>query len=397
MKHQKHNKLARPDLGQWGRQEWAILGTVCSNIQALARSLGSHLSARWKTGYVDADHKSADEASADLPFALEWTDKIGYQRLETAHTPNQWERRARLNALDLVLLNGNHFEGRRQILALDRRKFDSLARKTDRLIQVDLFLTRSGDPNFAGKAELPDFLKNHLPGWADIPELDLSDTAAIAVFLEKRLRIAPLKALILVGGKSTRMGTDKADLNYHGMPQWQFLRQMLQKNGLEVFVSCRDEQATDFRDAPVVTDTFTGLGPLGAILSAFRHDPDAAWLVLACDLPLFDEPTLRFLIEHRSASAPATAFRQAAALPGLPDSTSGDAGFPEPLVAIWEPKMYARMLQFLAQGANCPRKVLINSDTCLLDAPRPVALANANTPEERALILEKYLTPSATR
>ena len=59
--------------------------------------------------------------------------------------------------------------------------------------------------------------------------------------------------------------------------------------------------------------------------------------------------------------------------------------------------MYARMLQFLAQGANCPRKVLINSDTCLLDAPRPVALANANTPEERALILEKYLTPSATR
>ena len=397
MKHQKHNKLARPDLGHWGRQEWAILGTVCGNIQSLAQQLSENLAAPWKVGYVDADHKSADETAAETLFALRWTDKIGFQRLDLAETPNTWERRAFLNDLDLVLLNGNHFEGARQIVALDRRKFDSLSRKLDRLTQVDLFLTKTGDPDFVSKAELPGFLKQQLPDWTNIPVLDMAEPPAIARFLEKNIRIAPVKALVLAGGQSTRMGQDKVDIAYHGLPQWQYLRQLLSKNGLEVFISCRREQAVHFEGLPVVTDTFTGLGPLGAILSAFRHDPDAAWLVLACDLPLFDEQTLRYLLDHRNPAAPATAFRQAPALPGYKDAAPGESGFPEPLVAVWEPKIYARMLQFLAQGANCPRKVLINSATHLLDAPHPEALLNVNTPEERAFILEKYLRPATTQ
>lgn len=375
MTHQKHTRLAKPSLGRWGRSEWAILGTTCDNIQALATTLSGRLSARWKTGFVDADHKTHGEQ--DGAFFLEWTDKIGYHRLDFAQKPNLWEQRALLNDLDLVLVNGNHFEAGRQILALDRRKFDSISRKLERLTHVELFLTKTGDPNFITPAELPDFLKNHVPAWADIPVLDWSESTETAVFLEKNLRIAPVKALVLAGGKSTRMGQDKAELAYHGRPQWRHLRDLLQKNGLEVFISCRADQAGLFAGEALVTDTFIDLGPLGAILSAFRHDPDAAWLVLACDLPLFDAPALDFLLQNRNPSAAATAFRQ----PENPD-------FPEPLVAIWEPKSYARMLSFLAQGVNCPRKVLINSDTNLLNAPHPAALMNANTPEERVAVMK---------
>jgi len=391
MKHQKHEKLAKPALGQWGRSEWAILGTVCGHIQSLTAELNGFLAPKWKTGYVDADHTSANQSIPKLSFALEWTDKIGFQRLDFARAPNSIEQRSLLNDMDIVLLNGNHFEGARQILALDRRKFDSLSRKLNRLIRVDLLLTKTGDPNFVEPNELPDFLKDHLPDWKNIPVLDLSEPERIAGFLENNLQIPALKALILRGGKSTRMGQDKAELFYHGRPQWQHLQDLLLNQGLGVFMSCREEQAGFFADAPMITDSFTGLGPMGAILSAFRQDPDAAWLVLACDLPLFDEATLEYLIKNRNPSAVATAFRQAAALPDLSDSASDQAGFPEPLVTIWEPKSYARMLQFLAQGVSCPRKVLINSDTYLLDAPQPQALVNANTPEERAVILEKYL------
>jgi molybdopterin-guanine dinucleotide biosynthesis protein A len=297
-----------------------------------------------------------------------------------------------MNDLDLVLLNGNHFEADRQILALDRRKFDSLSRKLNRLTRVDLFLTKAGDPNFIQPNELPDFLKNHLPDWENIPVLDVSMPAEIAGFLEKNIPIAPLKALILSGGKSTRMGEDKAEIAYHGRPQWQYVRDLLRSKGLDVLISCRDEQSASFPGEQVIADSFTGLGPMGAILSAFREDPDAAWLVLACDLPLFDAPTLDFLLEHRKPQSVATAFRQSAGLPGLSEKDSDGSGFPEPLVTIWEPKAYARLLQFLAQGVSCPRKVLINSATHLLDAPQPEALVNANTPEERAVILEKYLS-----
>jgi molybdopterin-guanine dinucleotide biosynthesis protein A len=379
MQHQKHTKLARPDLGHWGRREWAILGTTCGNIQALAKELGARLSARWQTAYVDADHKNAGDAAAESPFALEWTDKIGFHRLDMAHTPNPWERRALMNDLDVVLLNGNHFEGRRQILALDRRKFDSLSRKTERLTQVDLLLTRSGDPDFAAPEDLPDFLKQHLGNPAAIPVCDIDDAEAIAAFLQNNIQAAPLKALILAGGKSTRMGSDKADIDYHGLPQWQYLRNILTDKGLEIFISCREEQVGRFPGMQTIVDTFGDLGPLGAILSAFRSDPNAAWMVLACDLPLFDAAALRYLLDGRAPAAPATAFRQA----------GDESGFPEPLVAIWEPKIYTRALQFLAQGVNCPRKVLINSATRLLDAPRPHVLSNVNTPEERAVMLEK--------
>lgn len=381
MKHQKHSKLAKPALGQWGRAEWAILGTTCGNIQSLGKELSAHLSPRWKLGYVDADHKGANEGEQNLPFALDWTDKIGFHRLEFAKTPNSWEQRTLMSEMDAVLVNGNHFEATRQILALDRRKFDSLSRKLGRLTQVDLLLTKSGDPDFVMPAEMPEFLKNHLPDWANIPVLDMTATERIAVFLEQNIRIAPVKALVLTGGKSTRMGQDKFAIVYHDQPHWQFLRDLLEKNGLKVYISCRAEQSGDFAEEKVITDSFTDLGPMGAILSAFRHDPNAAWLVLACDLPLFDEATLQFLLSNRNPSAVATAFRQ----------PSDEAGFPEPLVAIWEPKSYARLLQFLAQGVSCPRKVLINSSIHLLDVPSPESLMNANTPEEREAILEKYL------
>ena len=139
----------------------------------------------------------------------------------------------------------------------------------------------------------------------------------------------------------------------------------------EVFISCRvDQQSAIDPQYTSLTDTFIGLGPYGAILSAFREKPDNAWLVIACDLPLLDTNTLQYLVTNRNTSSIATAYQ----------STYDD--FPEPLITIWEPKSYPVLLSFLAQGYSCPRKVLINSDITLLNAPDPAALTNVNTPDE---------------
>jgi molybdopterin-guanine dinucleotide biosynthesis protein A len=139
----------------------------------------------------------------------------------------------------------------------------------------------------------------------------------------------------------------------------------------EVFISCREDQRQEI-DAgySTLTDTFTGLGPYGAILSAFREKPDNAWLVVACDLPLLNEKTLKYLIDNRNSSSVATAYQ------------SSFDDFPEPLITIWEPKSYQVLLSFLAQGYSCPRKVLINSDITLLNASTPDDLTNVNTPED---------------
>jgi molybdopterin-guanine dinucleotide biosynthesis protein A len=387
--HTKHAKLARPDTGTWGKWEWAILGTSCGTIRTLAEALARQLLPHWQTGYADADHAEANSSGPpSLPFAVQYTDKTGFQRFDALAPLHQYEGRWQMRPVDVVLVNGNHFTARKQILVLNRRKFDSLSRKLDRLTQVDLLLTERGHPDSVSPEEMPDFLKAHLPRWQQIPVMDIAEHAAIARHLSQSLQPPPVRGLILAGGHSMRMGQDKSRMVYHGQPQWQHLRQVLQTAGVsDVYVSCRAGQADQFEGVPTITDTFLDLGPFGAILSAFRAAPDAAWLVAACDLPLADAAALAFLLEHRCPSAGATAFRQPVPPEGW-TAPPGETGFPEPLLAIWEPKQYGFMLMMLAQGISCPRKVLLQGHTCLLDAPRPQVLLNVNTPEENAQMLQ---------
>ena len=122
---------------------------------------------------------------------------------------------------------------------------------------------------------------------------------------------------------------------------------------------------------PQIHDKIQGAGPLAGIVSALKHDPNAAWLVLACDLPYCGEETVAGLVQGRNPYKLATAYR------------SGYDGFPEPLCAIYEPKSLLRLLHFYGVGYHCPRKALINSDTRILEPVRPEALANVNTPEDR--------------
>ena len=368
--HQKHTKLTKPNTGNYGRNEWAIMGTSCSIIQKLAQDLVKNILPQYKTAYVDADHKAGDAGEA-LAYSLQYTDKINFNRLDFQGKVTDFQQRSLFNEQDIILINGNHFQGKRQIVVLDSNKFESLSRKLDRLTQVDAFISLDNQVS-----PIPDFLKEKLNNWSEIPIFNLNETDKIADFIISKIVVPPINALILVGGKSTRMGRDKSQIDYHGKPQWQFMASILRGLGLEVFISCREEQAAQFEGENLIFDSFTGLGPFGAIASAFRENPNTAWLVVACDLPLLNENTLKTLIENRKPSAIATTYRS-------PESAEG---FPEPLITIWEPKSYAILLQFLTQGVSCPRKVLINSDTHIIDPSVPDDLMNVNTPEEMDLV-----------
>jgi len=173
------------------------------------------------------------------------------------------------------------------------------------------------------------------------------------------------------------MDQDKGLIDYHGLPQREYAAQLLSNYCDEVYISCRPDQVGSIEgDFKALPDTFDGLGPFGGIVSAFRTDPNAAWLVVACDLPYLDSTTLDFLVSNRKLSKVATSFWDT------------DHKFPEPLITIWEPKAYSEMLYFLSMGHSCPRKVLINSDTEVLEAPDNHALTNVNSPEEMKAVLE---------
>ncbi|WP_235183901.1 NTP transferase domain-containing protein [Hymenobacter sp. IS2118] len=389
-KRSKHAALARPDLGEFGRHELAILGAPCGDIQALVAHLLPHLAPALRMAYVDADHaaiRAADEAAATaaagVPLHLaapatsptlgenglsaELVDYVAYRELRTRRPLDRFSQPELLAHESVVLVNGNHFRARQQVVIVDPRK--PLDKKLDRLTDVRLILLADG------QTDLPAGLAQHLSAAPLPPVLRLSDTAGIAAFIRQwyLLAVPVLRGLVLAGGRSERMQTDKGALHYHALDQRQHTAALLGEFCPDVRVSVRPDQAAALpAGLKPLPDTFLNLGPLGGLLSAFQADPNAAWLVLACDLPFLTRTTLDFLVTNRQPARAATALR----------SPWND--FPEPLVTIWEPRSYGQLLRFLGLGYSCPRKALINSDIELLTPPVPEELRNVNTPEERA-------------
>jgi molybdenum cofactor guanylyltransferase len=195
---------------------------------------------------------------------------------------------------------------------------------------------------------------------------------------------APLYGLVLAGGRSARMGRDKAALAAEGRTQLEHAMALLAPHVERAFVSVRPDQRSDPLRAGFaqIVDRHENLGPIAGILAAQAQYPDQAWLVLACDLPRLDAATLAHLLRSRAPSREATAYR------------SSRDGLPEPLCAIYEPASHARLAAYVAAGRDCPRKFLMGADVELLDEPNPRALDNANTPEEYAAAMAP-LDPAA--
>lgn len=368
-KHQKHAKITKPNVGVFGRHEYAILGTPCGEIKKLARQISDGLSSTYKIAYVDADHKSADDSSSlegsSLAHGnkLEYIDKIDFHRFDEMESLNEFDYKRKFVNQDLVLINGNHFKGQKQIVIIDPRK--SLEKKLEKLTDVALILLHEGEQS------VPDFLAAHLPDFESIPQLSINDLDAINDYIREALEksVPPINGLVLAGGRSTRMKRDKSEIQYFGQSQKKHMLDLLAGVTENAYYSVRPDQI-GADESGYVADSFTDLGPYGAILSAFRSNPNTAWLVTACDQPFIDRDTLDLLISKRNPSKVATAFY------------NPETDFPEPLITLWEPRAYAHLLHFLSLGYSCPRKVLINTDIELVKLDDTSALKNVNTPEE---------------
>ena len=355
--HRKHAKLARPSLGEWGRNELALLGAPCSALREFADGLVRHFAGSQRIGFADADHHAEDEGPTLRDAACRFTDKIGRYRFDLAASPSRPVMHALFRDCVLVLVNGNHFSAQRQIVFIDPAK--PLHSKLDRLTDVRLVLLPDAE------AAIPDYLREILAG---VPVLSLDAPDSITGFFAEYLaKTTPaLNGLVLAGGESRRMGRDKGEITYHRLSQREHVFGMLRHYCDDVYVSCNAAQRAEMA-LPSIEDRFLGIGPMGGILSAFQSDPDAAWLVVACDLPFLSAASLDRLVESRDPSALASAFRDA-------------AGLPEPMVAIWEPRAYPELLGALGEGMTCPRKILIQSGAGLLDPPDFAELQNINDP-----------------
>lgn len=325
----------------------AIYGTTCDQVKNWVSFFQDVSSI--PTGYLDACHH-AIPIQAHVTFG------------ESAHL---WQTPGLgFSPWDFQWVNGNHFSGQKQVVVHNPEKLESLKKRKLQLTDVVLVIAEGGIPQ-------------HLIEWgvitADTIWIDPANKDSIAEWVKSQTQPAPLAALILTGGKSERMGQDKALLDYHGLPQWQFLLEQCSSLDIPAFVSVRNlEQAQNMgiKTDQAIEDRWLDMGPLGGILSAMKAHPKFSWMVMACDMPNWNHVAMRFLMQNRDSQKMATAF------------WNEQKQWAEPLATIWEKQSAPWMAMWMMQS-QCARRMLATLSLKSIVAPEENWLNNINSPQER--------------
>ena len=177
---------------------------------------------------------------------------------------------------------------------------------------------------------------------------------------------------VLAGGRSTRMGTDKALLPFRGATLAGYIAsQVREAAGSATLIG--DPARYAALGYPVVADAVPECGPLGGIVTALQMT-QAQWnLIVACDMPRVSAAFLSRLL---------VAAEQAGAACFVP---LGPSGRPEPLCAVYHRDCLPGLHRALKSNLLKMQIVLETLRPRYAPPGELEALANVNTPREWAL------------
>ena len=181
---------------------------------------------------------------------------------------------------------------------------------------------------------------------------------------------------VLAGGRSRRMGRDKALLEVDGRPMARSVLDALVAAGVgPLFVVGGDARRLAALGAALVADRFPGEGPLGGVITALHHVGEAAPLVLvaACDLPDLDRTVLDPLLEAARSTAAADP----------PQAIVPRAGRLHPACAVWAVSAAPPLRTAYDAGERSLHGALVRVRVEIVDVPA-APLRNINTPEQLA-------------
>lgn len=198
----------------------------------------------------------------------------------------------------------------------------------------------------------------------------------------------PLTVLILAGGRSSRMGQDKAWLKLAGAPLVEHVARRLLPLAAEIIFSANDPRAFEQLisrlpvPARVATDQYPGAGPLAGLHAGLRAAGNDLVLAVATDMPF---------INRRLVEAMVTACRTADAAIPLVTAPGFDAPQPEPLHALYRKSCLPAIEAALNAGRRRAVGFLEDVKVCYLTEgelrqvdPELKSFRNVNTPREWA-------------
>lgn len=180
--------------------------------------------------------------------------------------------------------------------------------------------------------------------------------------------------IILLGGRSTRMGRDKATVMIDDRPLWQIATETLTPHVQRILFVGSDRSFRPPAPFDFIEDDPPGFGPLGGIVTGLEHSKCEHNLILAIDYPLVQSRLLQLLLK-RSADAQAVCGRSTSHL--------------EPLVAYYHSDCAPVARRMIASGEIRTHKifeevrsyVLTDNEYNAVD-PERLSRFNVNTPED---------------
>ena len=198
------------------------------------------------------------------------------------------------------------------------------------------------------------------------------------IVMKKKL---PMTALILAGGKSSRMGCDKALLKFGEETILEDLVQVTASIFSETFIIAsqnKNYQPLDLRGAVILNDFWENKGPLAGLYTGLCYSTHQVCCVLTCDMPLVNDALLRGL----------TAFWQEGYDAVCPEDSEGRLQ-PFPGIYSRSSRHFIRLL--LDRGETTMRRLfdVLVIRPFVLGKKESEILANMNTPEDYEQVLEK--------
>jgi molybdopterin-guanine dinucleotide biosynthesis protein A len=183
-----------------------------------------------------------------------------------------------------------------------------------------------------------------------------------------------ISGIVLAGGQSLRLGTDKSFVTVKGKPLIEQIVAKLARLSDDVIIVTNSPERYNHLEARLVGDIYPGKGALGGIYSGLRAAANAYSLVVACDMPFLNLNLLRYMIllarEHDVVIARI-------------------GGFPEPLHAVYSKSCLEPIDRLLARGGL---KIIdffsevqvryVEEDEIDIFDPQHLSLFNVNTPSD---------------
>lgn len=175
---------------------------------------------------------------------------------------------------------------------------------------------------------------------------------------------------VLCGGRSSRMGTDKALVEVAGVAMAVRVARALADAGcVTVSAVGGDSSALEALGLSVTADEWPGEGPLAGIVAALRAaDEVDAVAVMACDMPYLSAASVRKLVDGLAASS------EAAVAVAITDRL-------QPLCAVWRRSASHSLASMLQTGERRMQVVLAAMDAVHVSVNLQ-DVANMNTPAD---------------